>query len=111
MARGNRLGGVISSRRPFSIEGLSGKNPQYHAGKLYSAMAWDIAQQLWELTQTPCEVFIVSQSDKPIDTPWSVIINSVTPIDQRLAEDIVCKVVTNVSGITDRILLGCYDLA
>lgn len=111
VARGNRLGGVISSRRPFSIEGLSGKNPQYHAGKLYSVMAWDIAHEIWQQTGTACEVFIVSQSDKPIDTPWSVIVNSSKPIDQKLAKEIVSRIVTNVSGTTDQILLGKYDLA
>lgn len=110
VARGNRLGGVISSRRPFSIEGLSGKNPQYHAGKLYSAMAWDIAQQIWQEMGTPCEVFIISQSDKPIDTPWSVIVNSSKPIDPKITKEIVSKIVTNVSGATDQILLGKYDL-
>ena len=54
VARGNRIGGVISSRRPFSIEGLSGKNPQYHAGKLYSVMAWEIAHKIYDETKVPC---------------------------------------------------------
>jgi S-adenosylmethionine synthetase len=111
VARGNRLGGVISSRRPFSIEGLSGKNPQYHSGKLYSAMAWDIAREIWEQTKTPSEVFIISQSDKPIDEPWSVIVNTSKPVDPALTRDIVSKIVKNVSGTTDQILVGRYDLA
>lgn len=111
VARGNRLGGVISSRRPFSIEGLSGKNPQYHAGKLYSAMAWDIAQELWRQTKTPAEVFIVSQSDKPIDEPWSVLVNSTKPIDPSLVNQIAERIITDVRGTTDKILAGAYDLA
>ncbi len=111
VARGNRLGGVISSRRPFSIEGLSGKNPQYHAGKLYSAMAWDIAQEIYQRTGSPNEVFIVSQSDKPIDEPWSVIVNSSEYLDQGAIQDIVSKIVSDVSGTTQNIINGHYDLA
>ncbi|MBA3788889.1 hypothetical protein H0X32_00645 [Patescibacteria group bacterium] len=111
VARGNRLGGVISSRRPFSIEGLSGKNPQYHAGKLYSVMAWDIAQEIYNKTGTPNEVFIISQTDKPIDEPWSVIVNSVESIDTVLVQYIISEIITDVSGATKNIINGRYDLA
>ena len=55
-------------------------------------------------------MFIISQSDKPIDTPWRVIVNSVKDLDQKLINAIVYKVVLDVSGATDRILLGQYDL-
>lgn len=111
VARGNRLGGVISSRRPFSIEGLSGKNPQYHAGKLYSVMAWDIAREIWEQTRVPTEVFIVSQSDQPIDTPWSVLVNSARALERDLVQSIAAQYIQDVRGATDRILAGKYDLA
>ena len=39
VGRGNRLNGLISSNRPYSIEGLAAKNPVYHAGKLYNLLA------------------------------------------------------------------------
>ncbi len=111
VGRGNRIGGVISSRRPFSIEGLSGKNPQYHAGKLYSVMAWQAATEIWRQTRVPCEVFIVSQSDKPIDEPWSVVVNAPGSIDEYAVREIVRSIVSDVTGTTDRILLGKYDLS
>ncbi len=110
VSRGNRLGGVISSRRPFSIEGLSGKNPSYHAGKLYSVAAWDIAQKIWESQKIPCEVFITSQIDRPLDDPWSVIINSVEKIDNVSAGKVSRKILGNLTQVTNNILDGKYPL-
>jgi S-adenosylmethionine synthetase len=74
-------------------------------------MAWDIAQEIWKKTKIPCEVFIISQSDKPINTPWSVIVNSSKALDPTLTREIATKVITNVSKVTDQILRGQYDLA
>ncbi|MDO8569369.1 MAG: methionine adenosyltransferase [bacterium] len=110
VSRGNRLGGVISSRRPFSIEGLSGKNPSYHAGKLYSVAAWDIAQKIWSIQKIPCEVFIISQIDRPLDDPWMVIINSTKDIDVKDAEKISRDIIGTLPQITNNLIEGKYPL-
>lgn len=110
VSRGNRLGGVISSRRPFSIEGLSGKNPSYHAGKLYSVAAWDIAQEIYEEQKIPCEVYIASQIDRPLDDPWAVIINSTKEIDVDAVERVAKKILGSLSRVTKNILEGAYPL-
>ena len=39
VGRGNRANGLISMLRPMSVEGVSGKNPVYHVGKLYNLAA------------------------------------------------------------------------
>lgn len=111
VGRGNRLGGVISSRRPFSIEGLSGKNPQYHGGKIYSVMAWELANKIWERFGTPCEVFIISQSDVPLSEPWSVTVNSVAPLDNKAVNELIDELRNDISGFTDRLVRGEYQLA
>lgn len=110
VSRGNRLGGVISSRRPFSIEGLNGKNPSYHAGKLYSVAAWDIAQKIWEEQKIPCEIYIASQIDRPLDDPWIVIINSTKEINVVAAEQVTKKILGSLPQITNNILDGKYPL-
>lgn len=110
VSRGNRLGGVISSRRPFSIEGLSGKNPSYHAGKLYSVAAWEIATKISNQQRVPCEVFIISQIDRPLDDPWKVVINSVTPLDTSITKNIYEDVLGNLSELTRKLLEGKYPL-
>ena len=110
VSRGNRLGGVISSRRPFSVEGLSGKNPSYHAGKIYSVASWDIANKIWQEQGIPCEVFIASQIDRPVDDPWVIVINSTKEIDINKAEKAVKDILGNVSKITSNIMDGKYPL-
>jgi len=110
VSRGNRLGGVISSRRPFSIEGLSGKNPSYHAGKLYSVASWDIAQEIWKEQKIPCEVYIASQIDRPLDDPWVVIINSTKEIDVSKADQIAKRILGSLPQVTNNILEGKYPL-
>lgn len=110
VSRGNRLGGVISSRRPFSVEGLSGKNPSYHAGKIYSVAAWDIANKIWEEQSVPCEVFITSQIDRPVDDPWAIVINSTKEIDFKKAEKVTKNILGDVVKITFNLLEGKYPL-
>lgn len=110
VSRGNRLGGVISSRRPFSVEGLSGKNPSYHAGKIYSVAALDIANKIWEEQKVPSEVYIISQIDRLLDDPWVVVINSVKEIDMAKAEESARSVLINLPQVTQNLLDGKYPL-
>ena len=110
VSRGNRLGGVISSCRPFSIEGLSGKNPSYHAGKIYSVAAWDIARQIFEQQKVPCEVFITSQIDRPLDDPAFIVVNSNKSIDEKKVQKIVMEKLANLREVTDKLLEGEYPL-
>ncbi|MEI6191115.1 MAG: methionine adenosyltransferase [bacterium] len=110
VSRGNRLGGVISSRRPFSIEGLSGKNPSYHAGKIYSVASWDIANKIYEQQNIPCEVYITSQIDRPVDDPWTVIVNSVKEIDTEKTEEIIKNTLSNLFDVTKKLINGEYPL-
>lgn len=110
VSRGNRLNGVISSRRPFSIEGLSGKNPSYHAGKIYSVAALDIANKIWEEQKVPSEVYITSQIDRPLDDPWVVVINSTKEIDMVKAEESARSILGNLPQVTKNLLDGKYPL-
>jgi S-adenosylmethionine synthetase len=111
VGRGNRIGGLISSRRPFSIEGLSGKNPQYHGGKLYSVIAWELANKIWEKFETHCEVYVASQTDRPLDDPWMVVIRSGKKLDQDVVNKIVYAMLKNIASFTDRILKGKFPLS
>ena len=110
VSRGNRLGGVISSCRPFSIEGLSGKNPSYHAGKIYSVVAWDIAQKIFEQEGVPCEIFITSQIDRPLNNPAFIVVNSNTSININTVRKIIEEKLANLNEVTDKLLDGVYPL-
>lgn len=75
VGRGNRVNGLITPRRPMSMEGASGKNPVYHIGKLYYVGAFKLAQHIYKETKVPCEVYLISQTGRELIDPWQTIIN------------------------------------
>lgn len=44
--RGNRVNGLITPGRPMSLEAAAGKNPVAHVGKLYNALARQLARDI-----------------------------------------------------------------
>mgnify|MGYP001586202789 CR=1 FL=1 len=74
VGRGNRINGLISNNRPMSMEGVCGKNPVYHVGKLYNLCALNIAQKIYQSTGGYTEVFLVSQSGQNLLRPWKAVV-------------------------------------
>lgn len=111
VGRGNRIGGLISACRPYTMEGISGKNPSYHAGKLYSAAAWEVANRVWGKLGVPCEVFLASQMDRPLDDPWTAVVRVFGDASASQIELIVNEVTSDIQGLTDRILEGRFPFA
>ncbi|MFE2534947.1 methionine adenosyltransferase [Streptomyces sp. NPDC059371] len=94
VGRGNRANGVISMFRPWSAEGVSGKNPVYHVGKLYNLAAADASRRLHEQTGLDCAVALVSQSGRDLTDPWQVIVQ--TSGHEAVPADIVRSVIDDV---------------
>ncbi|VVB66304.1 S-adenosylmethionine synthase [Candidatus Gugararchaeum adminiculabundum] len=73
VGRGNRVCGIITPSRPMSLEAAAGKNPVNHVGKIYSVLAFQIAEEA--VKQYPqiqeCNVSLLSQIGKPLDEPKS----------------------------------------
>lgn len=46
VGRGNRVGGLIQVNNPMSMEGACGKNPVYYTGKVLTAIAYEIGEEL-----------------------------------------------------------------
>lgn len=110
VGRGNRMGGLISSCRPFSMEGLAGKNPSYHAGKVYSAAAWEIATRVWSELLIPCEVLVASQMDRPLEDPWTVTIKCYGDVSDKAVRRLVGESLSDIKTITEKIVAGAYPL-
>jgi S-adenosylmethionine synthetase len=110
VGRGNRIGGLIAPYRPFTMEGITGKNPAYHAGKIYSAAAWDIANKIWDALGVPCEVLVASQMDRPLSDPWRATVRLFGDAPQASVTQIVEAVLLDVPAITERVLAGHYPL-
>ncbi len=69
--RGNRVNGVISPMRHYSMEATAGKNPVNHTGKIYNVLAALAAEKV--VKEVPsvkeCYVRILSKIGSPIDRP------------------------------------------
>jgi S-adenosylmethionine synthetase len=79
VGRGNRVSGLITPLRPMNVEGVCGKNPVYHVGKLYNVAADRMARRLHEETGGYAEVHLISLTGHRLDRPWKIVV--------RLADD------------------------
>ncbi len=71
VGRGNRVNGLISLNRPFCSEAAAGKNPVSHVGKIYNALTYKIARDVYEQVPEVEEVYIwlLSKIGTSIDHP------------------------------------------
>jgi len=69
--RGNRVNGLISPMRHFSMEATAGKNPVSHTGKIFNAVALLTANRVVQEVHgvRECYVRILSRIGRPIDQP------------------------------------------
>jgi S-adenosylmethionine synthetase len=110
VGRGNRIGGLITPNRPYTMEGICGKNPVYHTGKMYSIASYEIAQQLKNKFNLDSNVFLIGQSGHSLARPWKTILQYNADIDKNIVEKIVYGVLDNFKYITERIISRQYIL-
>jgi S-adenosylmethionine synthetase len=110
--RGNRVNGLISPMRQYSMEATAGKNPVNHTGKLYNAVAVQAAAQIAKEVKGVREVYvrILSRIGSPIDQPQiasaAVILEKGTKMSNVRAEveGILDDQLRDIRSITDLIL-------
>ncbi|WP_169808753.1 methionine adenosyltransferase [Microtetraspora niveoalba] len=113
VGRGNRANGVISMWRPWSAEGVSGKNPVYHVGKLYNLAAQQAAERLHAETGQTVAVALVSQSGRDLSDPWQVVVQTSgeSRIDDGLARRVIAEVMGDLDKVRDGLLSGTLTTA
>jgi S-adenosylmethionine synthetase len=69
--RGNRVNGLISPMRQYSMEATAGKNPVNHTGKILNALALLTAREIVKKVPKVQESYVrvLSRIGKPIDQP------------------------------------------
>lgn len=111
VGRGNRMGGVIAPFRPYTMEGIAGKNPRYHVGKVYSAAAYDIANQLYREHGISSNVYLINRMAEPLSTPWCAAIETEAGgVDAKLVREVTEKVLFDLERVTTSIVNGEYPL-
>ncbi|WKK24240.1 methionine adenosyltransferase [Streptomyces olivoreticuli] len=116
VGRGNRYGGLIAAGRPFTMEGISGKNPVYHTGKVYCVGADLIARSIHDQLGHGAEVLLVGQSGRELTDPWAAVVRVEPGTDGSPAPDVesvaplVDKALGILPGTIDDILTGTYRM-
>lgn len=95
--RGNRVNGLISPMRQYSMEATAGKNPVNHTGKLLNAVAVIAAERIVDDVPGVKEAYVrvLSRIGTPIDQPQ--IASAALILDKG-------KSVSSVRGDTESIL-------
>lgn len=109
VGRGNRANGLISSLKPYSIEGVSGKNPVYYAGKVYNLFASSLAKKISLKFNTYCEVILISQVGRLLSDPYivNIRVGSVN-ISPNEIKTIVLNELGTINNITSDIITFKY---
>ncbi len=74
VGRGNRYSGAIEPLRPASCEAPAGKNPIHHVGKIYTAVAAEAAQRIFNDTGLYAEVTIAARNGGRLTSPAHVLV-------------------------------------
>lgn len=112
VGRGNRVNGLITVRRPMSLEAAAGKNPVNHVGKIYNIIgnliSEDIVKKVSGIEEV--RVSLLSQIGLPINEPQVCGIEILSKnIDDNMREEasnIAAKWLNNIKKVTDMIIKG-----
>jgi len=111
VGRGNDANGIIPLCRPMASEAAPGKNAVSHVGKIYNALAFQIAMEIYDtLDEKEADVYcwLVSQIGKPINEPAHVAVqvNGTRGIDYKMIRNIVTYEFENLNTFCDRLVNG-----
>jgi S-adenosylmethionine synthetase len=112
--RGNRVNGLISPMRQYSMEATAGKNPVNHTGKLFNALAVLSAEQIVKEVKgvRECYVRILSRIGNPIDQPLiasaALVLDKGTKFGSVKGDvtSILDEGTANVKQVSNKILQG-----
>ncbi len=103
VGRGNRSNGLICMNRPMSMEGVSGKNPRYYSGFIYSIFSNTLSEKIYNSFHIPNEIGIVSQNGGMLLNPWKIIINCDSTAKKQV-EEFVLEECNHINKVTDLFL-------
>jgi S-adenosylmethionine synthetase len=112
VGRGNRMGGLIAPARPITMEGISGKNPVYHTGKMYCVAAFELARRAFAECQIETDVQLIGQRGGLLHEPWKTVIStSAATVDEAKLRAVAEAALGEFPAYTRKLLAGEYLLA
>jgi len=116
--RGNRVNGLISPMRQYSMEATAGKNPVNHTGKILNALSVLTAREIVKKLPAVKESYVrvLSRIGKPIDQPLiasaAVVLDGGTRIGAVASdiESIMNDSLDDIRRVTDLILRKRIEL-
>ena len=115
VGRGNRANGLITPLRLMTLEAAAGKNPVNHVGKIYSVLAFKMAEEIYSEVEKHVEdvsVSLLSQIGRPIDDPKIAFIELVGDVEKAKskAQYIADKNLEEIEKLTEEIVNGKYPV-
>jgi len=92
--------------RPYSMEGVCGKNPVYHVGKLYSLLAFDLARRVGSAFGTRADAWLVGQEGRRLDDPWQVLLRTEATLQEADVRPVVEACLATLPTLTDALIAG-----
>jgi S-adenosylmethionine synthetase len=112
VGRGNRACGLITPLRPMNLEGVNGKNPVYHVGKLYNIAARRIAEALHAELGGYAEVHLISATGQALAEPWRINVRfGDADVDHSRVAPIVHATLDHFPELTQDLLDGLEKTA
>jgi len=111
VGRGNRTNGLITPLRPMSLEGVSGKNPVYHVGKVYNVLAGELADRLHMSHGGTVGVHIVSATGRPLAAPWRIVVQMESEAEVQAVEQIALELLSDLPSVTEGLLAARYKVS
>lgn len=78
--RGNKYSGVISNNRDTNIEAVCGKSAFRHGGKIYTILAYWLAQKISKMYKTDVVINIGSQNGRLLTDPMHLFVSTAKKI-------------------------------
>jgi S-adenosylmethionine synthetase len=117
VGRGNKANRVISVSRPAGAEAIAGKNPVSHIGKIYNAMSFKLAEQIYQEVSSLDEVFVWMYNviGRPVNDPKIVVqpvtkTNSIDKSQQNQIKEIVHNNISKMDEFCQQLLSEKPDI-
>jgi len=112
VGRGNKANRVISPSRPAGAEAIAGKNPVSHIGKIYNALSFKIADEIYRNVSGFDEVFVWMYNiiGMPVNDPKAVVVQPITKDNSEINQSQINQINELVSGNLERMDEFCKKL-